>query len=365
MTNHTMTSLLEKIDDKDILIDQEKIPAFMTEQQKNKSGPLYLKLLLGFGAFLSAIFLIGFLFLAGLISEKHQEYWFLWGLAFIATAIQLHRMKGHDEIMTQTFLAQSSLASMAIGKILFVYSIAHILDTSSGFPIALLIATGMTYYVYKVPTDRFLSSFCCLVAILMNIFFEAGLGDARAWFVNGFFLCQLTAAAYLFTHDNIKPDYRPLTYALILSLCATVLLISTQSEFNPRKYNDYIQPYIMNFLLTGGLISLLIHIVGDMKKIKTLPIILACCGTAFLGAISAPGILLAISLMVVGYDRHDRYVTWMGLLLVPVFLFYFYYSLDITLLQKSAVLFGSGIVLLTGYGYMKFKKWDQGDQSCA
>ncbi|MEM7020299.1 MAG: DUF4401 domain-containing protein, partial [Pseudomonadota bacterium] len=57
--------------------------------------------------------------------------------------------------------------------------------------------------------------------------------------------------------------------------------------------------------------------------------------------------------------RHDRVLLWLGGLFMPVFLVFYYYNLDLSLMAKSAVLAGSGILLLAGSFYVRFRQWDR------
>ena len=102
-----------------------------------------------------------------------------------------------------------------------------------------------------------------------------------------------------------------------------------------------------------------------MAKLKTQPLLLASMGALLLGLIAAPGILLAIMLMVLGYARHERLLLATGVVLIPVFLFLYYYQLDLSLLQKSAALAGSGALLLAGRFYLRRRGWDKAGKPCA
>ena len=59
------------------------------------------------------------------------------------------------------------------------------------------------------------------------------------------------------------------------------------------------------------------------------------------------GVQFAIALMALGHMRHDKVLWVVGLIYLPVYLFLFYFSLDVTLLTKSYMLLGSGIFILT------------------
>jgi uncharacterized membrane protein len=98
---------------------------------------------------------------------------------------------------------------------------------------------------------------------------------------------------------------------------------------------------------------------GNLEKLKTEPLMLASLGAILLGIVSAPGVILSICLMVLGYAKHEKLLLLTGILLMPVFIFFYYYNLDVSLMAKSGVLVGSGVVLLVGRGYLAAKQLDR------
>jgi uncharacterized membrane protein len=63
--------------------------------------------------------------------------------------------------------------------------------------------------------------------------------------------------------------------------------------------------------------------------------------------------------MIFGYARHDRLLLVAGGLLLPIFLTFYYYNLDLTLMLKSGILIGSGLLLLAGRAYMHYRGLDR------
>lgn len=358
--------MLEQLNSKGLLTNKG-LSNFIISQQQEQEPPLYLRALLGVGAFIALLCFIHFLEGADIIiiNRDHRIELILWGLAFVAGAIGLQSIAGDDHTVKHSFFVQSSFALMVMGKSLFVLGVSHVLVSEWGISLALLMITGITYHIYRISIDRFLSSFAVLLSILINILWNREVIGFRELLLNGFFLLQFAGAAILLTHGKIKHDYIPLSYAFVFSLCVIVLLLAFFTEFGSWKHKELIHPAFMNMLLTGGLIALFSWAAGGIEKFKCEPLILVSIGAVLLGLISAPGILLTIGLMVLGYAKHEKFLLISGALLMPVFLFLYYYNLDISLMQKSGILIGSGAVLLASRFYLKYKGWDDGGASCA
>jgi hypothetical protein len=364
MTKYNASELLNILADKSLLEKKPELSDFIIIQQQEMELPLYLRALIGVGAFIASLCFIGFLGVAEIINFRNETGLIIWGLIFVAGAIGLQQVAGADNTVKHSFFIQSSFTSMAVGKTLFVVGVTNALDSGWGVSIATLIITGVTYHIYRMSIDRFLSSFALIFSILVNILWDHDVSGARELLFNGFFLLQIAGAAILLTHGKIKNDYIPLSYAFAFSLCASTLFLASHAKFGYWR-QELIHPAFVNVVLTGGLIALIGWAAGGMEKLKTEALALASAGAVLLGLISVPGIILALGLMILGYAKHEKLLITLGGLLIPVFLFLYYYNLDISLMQKSAILLGSGILLLAGRLYLQYKGWDKGGISCA
>ncbi|MDX5462192.1 MAG: DUF4401 domain-containing protein [Wolbachia endosymbiont of Tetragnatha montana] len=265
-------------------------------------------------------------------------------------------------MIKHSFYMQLSFALMAVGKTIFVYGFGEMLNSYWGITLALLIIVSITYHIYRMSIDRFLSSFAVLFSILINIYIIVNKdGGSIDLLLNSFFLFQLASAAILLTHGKIKRDYIPISYAFVFSLCATVLYLDCAELVN-SQHKELIYPGFIKMALASGLIALFGWAAGSIEKLKHGPLILASIGAVILGLISNSGILLTIGLMVLGYSKHEKLLIIAGALFMPVFLFLYYYTLNISLMEKSYILIGSGIVLLAGRFYLRNKGWGT---SCA
>jgi len=363
MTQYNAAKLVEELESKGFNSGDE-LSVFIIKQQQEQELPLYLRAIAGVGAFIASFCFMGFLETTDIIDFRNEEGLVIWGLTFVASAIGLQRMAGNGNTVRHNFLIQSSFASMAVGKALFVFGIAQLIDTPWSVSLALFIITACTYFIYRMSIDRFLSSLGVLLSVLLSIKIDAEISGSREFIFNTFFLLQFACTAFLLTYGRIKQDYIPLAYALIFSLCICVLVLAAQIEFGSFRDKEIINLAFANIVLTVGLVALFSWTAGSIERLKTEPFILASIGALLLGLISAPGILLAIGLMVLGYAKHEQLLIIAGALLMPLFLWLYYYNLDISLLHKSAILIASGIILLAGRFYLSYKGWDEKGPSC-
>ncbi len=355
---YNAAELLQQLRSKGLAINNE-LSNFIIYQHKKKELPLYLMILIGIGTFIASLCFIGFLEVVNIINIfSYNKSSIILGLAFITSAIGLQRAAGQNNTVKHNFLIQYSFICMLIGKILFVVGISQVLHYKWSITLGLLIITSITYNIYQMSIDRFLSSFTMLSSILINIIdyiWGYNTNYLTKLILNACFLIQFTIAAILLTHDKIKQDYIPLSYAFTLSLCMIILFINSQTLLGYISNKKMIDPTFINIVLSIGLIALFIRTAGGIEKLKTTPLILASVGVVLLGYISATGILLTIGIMVLGYAKHENLLIIISALFMTIFIFLHYYNLDISLLQKSVILIISGAVLLTGRFYLKYK----------
>lgn len=364
-TSYSLEELFDHLQSKGVLQNRKEAEKFIFDRQGQEEQPLYLKILAGVGAFMASFFFIGFLFLAGIISLNKEVSLLTFGVIFIGAAIAICKYANtqQNNFMRHSFVMQLSFTWMALGKTLFVWGISMIMETKWDVPIAGLIVTLITYNIYKMSIDRFLSSLAVLVSTLTAILSYLDSSVTVEVLFSIFFNTQLVAVAFLFTNGRIRREYAPLAYALACSLCVCVLIFALQYKFF-ISYSDgtVLNPFWFNPGVAIAFIALIGWASGDWGKLKSLPFIIATIGIVLLSVVSAPGIILSIGFLVLGYSKSDSLITIMGALLLPVFIFFYYYNLDVTLLRKSIILVSSGVILLAGFGYLKFKKWDKGGE---
>jgi hypothetical protein len=372
----TASQLLSELSRRGVVADDARanIERFVSGRHGEKELPLFLRLMLALGAFIASLSFVAFLAAAHIIDFDHPQAFVFWGIAFIGAAIPLYHVTAGGTSLVQSWLTQISFSGMLTGKILFVFGVADQLIGRSGgashvewkITLTIAIVTAATYPIYGMAVDRFLSVF----AVLMGVFFSIVTEDFRAGGsgapLSAWFIVQLALAGWLMTSGRVRHTHLPAAYALVCSLCVIVLSWGFASNVydttilgdwrgSPRYVPD---ASAGTAALAAAMIGLIGWAAGGVEKLKTEPLALSCLGAALLGAMSAPGILLSIGLMTLGYARRDQRLIALGAVLLPVFIVLFYYNLYLSFAWKSAMLIASGGLLLAGRALMRYRGWD-------
>lgn len=347
--------LIDTLAERGLLAEPQRSADFIRTRQAQTEMPLYLRALVGIGAFIASFCFMGFLAIAGIVGFDSSSELLFWGALMIAAAILLYRASHvTTDTLGHSFLIQVSFFAMATGKTLFTAGVAIMADSGWGVPIAAFIVTVVTYSVYRMSIDRFLSSLAVLTSLTANLLWNDVPDATRLIGVNLLFAVQLVAVGWLMTNGRILRAYAPIMYAVFASLAFIIALLANQHELGHWRGVEYIDSEIINVMMALSLIGLMGWLAGGGERLRRQPLIVATAGALALGAVSAPGILFAICLLVAGYGRHDRLLLVSGAVMLPVFLLLFYYSLDLTLAYKSALLGASGVILLAGRVYLQW-----------
>lgn len=337
------------------------IETLIAEQAEESGFPIFLRLLVGVGAFVASIFFLIAFFFATSIRESQ---YFPLGIVLIAVAYGLYRLGGMAKTLGEIFFIQSSYAVMATGKTMLIIGLMEMTQQEWVIPFGLILISAVTYVPYKAFLDRMLSPYSAGLAVFLWILFGDEINEYRLLAFNGALLVLTAVVAWLLTRESLKRQYVPLVYSLLLSLITAVFFLALGRDFHALESSGSaaIHPWFASILFSLALVGAMAWLQGGIQALKKEPMVWAVVGVAVLGMTTLPGVLLGMTLMVVGYGKHERVLTLLGTLILPIFLFYYYYNVDITLLEKSGLLMASGALLLLGYGFMRYKGWDQGGQ---
>ncbi|PSJ38412.1 DUF4401 domain-containing protein [Allosphingosinicella deserti] len=314
------------------------------------ASPWFVRVMLGIAGWIGAFFLILFVGAAFEFIMKSPAFAVGAGAACCAGAFALFRgFDGND------FAEQFGLAVSLAGQILMIIGLADYLEPEQG-PFYFLVAALQVVLAVAVPNfiHRVLAASGAAIALALGInqlglpglsapLLAAGLAwiwlEPRRWAAKG----RL---------------WRPIGYGLVLGL----LLIETFRLVGAARWfglADHAPGWIR---LHGPLIgrcaiaALLVWVaIAETKREGFAPtsrVALVAGGAALLFgllALGAPGLGSALLILLLGFAAGNRILLAVGILSLLGFVAHFYYSLHLTLLEKSGLLAITGLCLLAAH----------------
>jgi hypothetical protein len=259
------------------------------------------------------------------------------GSIYLAAALVLHRCRDND------FTAHLALVFSIGAHALLLAGVDDFAgDHHPGMTVLLTAATlsAALYGVYRDFLHRFLS--CLLVCVVAKFAFPAaGLHGA----LHGLVAALVVVCAVVLLRERQLPLWRPLAYACGCGLPLILLPLSERGLWfeDPELPHRWIASIVLGLATLGALRSAAVHLAVRTSAAAQA---LAALFVAGLGTLSAPGILAAMFLIVLGYAAQHWQLVLIGLLALPAFVFKYYYNLELDFMTKSGVLAGSGVLLL-------------------
>ena len=306
--------------------------------------PWYIRAMVGLGAWLASLLLIGFVASFSLAMDGGYA---LVGTVLIIGAILVRRRFDND------FLVQCALACSLAGQALCAYGVAEAigLDRHETFLGLALAMSMLLFFVYPDRIHRVIMV-CLAAGSLTGLFY--------AWEWNALIplLGPLFATAMILLHSRrpqlVAGPYaalsRPLMNGLMLSAFA-VLLISTVYVLPELGLETllYPRPWISTILFG----VLLFYAATPMAQALAQPghtatgvILYGLLALIVASSWAAPGLLLGLITTILGTAYANRTYIGAGLVFCVIFLATYFYGIEISMLAKSLTLVSAGAVLL-------------------
>jgi len=320
-------------------VDLHQARTIAQHRIQHNAYPLYLRVLIGIGAFTSGAFLLGLL--ATWEIFEAEVLVLLTGAIMIGIAIFTHlKTKTIDSSTTvHAMLQQASFAMVFAGKIMFVIGSNLVFGEGelTSF-LALLLVTCTTYYVYDMYVDRLASSTATMIAfgVVMAEYF--GLPeDMLASFGVGL---GAPLAFTIIIHPRISQALAPVGMGLLgltgyLAVAVTFMQPSTA--------------YIASIAVAGTLVVTLLWVCGGRKTLFTRQIVVAMSATLLMASLNLVAPIMAISVIILGYARHDRLVSIIGSGFLLLSLAVYTRALDLGLMVTGGLLLTGGLTLIAVY----------------
>ena len=338
------------------------------------SPPWFARVIAGFGAWFATGCLIGFLVVTKIVDEEMSAIG--GGAILVAAAVYLRRNADAEE----EFKRQLAFAGSLAGQVLVVVGVVG--ETRSG-ALAGLVALVMSVVLIPLVPDqahRFMSGLIgsiAAVAAMADLHLAWAVGDVGPLgrlVVRGSDLAALAivAVAAFIWRIGIRGRSRdvaemldPVGYGTIAGMFAVLLfssIFAIADDLVRGPQSTRVNAWHLGPLTTVGiaavLIALELAIVSEQRvKPRVEAMVGMVGGTALLGllTLSTPGIMAAISVLVLGFDRRNRILIGLAIVFLVKFASIYYYSLHMTLLEKSIVLVASGLLLVAARAYVEFR----------
>lgn len=296
--------------------------------------PWYVRALVGGGAWVSTLFVLLFLGLVGMLSHGFVTVFL--GVLCAGAGLWLRRVSSSD------FTVQLSLSLSLAGRAM-IYGGMTENGQGSGVLTA-CVALGVELSMVAIFPDvvnRFVSTLGAWTALLAllgfaeapPVVFEVVLG----------LLGALTAAVWLQQPRLLRrfpEQHAPVAYGL-----SVALLVSMSGAWLSTHGRMLWLPalaLIVVSVATGEMILRELKVAGGRAR----GVVAAVVGLLGVLTLGSPGVMAALLLMALGVHRRAPLMVALASGALVLFGVKFYYDLELTLLIKSGLLFGSGLLLL-------------------
>lgn len=335
----TIQQLIEQLRAEQLLTadKQAEIEAIFADEQTEAneaqtSTPWYIHVLMGLSAWIGALFML--FFLTALISDGDITM-LVMGLLLCGAAVALRSRLSHS-----TFFWQFAFVMSLAGQVLFVISVGNLVDDLTIIVLAMIALELLLIVFYRDALHRFFSTLLIILGLVVL------LGDFELLEgIHGLIALLAAGALLLWTNETrwitrrIDHFTRPIGFAFVVGLFA--LLSASLFAGDEIKWWSLSAMALWAILLVQEYMLLKPSTMTTSSKLALLG------GSAFLllPAFQTPGILAALSILLLGVQRGNRLLLGLATLFLATFISGFYYQLDLTLLSKSLILISTGLLL--------------------
>lgn len=306
--------------------------------------PWYVRVLQGFTGQFAAVFLLLFVFSLFKDFIKQEEVAFVLGLLLIGAAYTVFRQ------LSTAFAGQFGLMLSFTGHALCLFALHRSLDNSSTW---LMIAIIEAVLVWVIPhfLHRFFSCYAAVSALVI-----ASIKLPILWLMPSL---TMIVVILLWLHEaqwlTQTARFRPIAYAftfVAIQMHSTFSLgyaaVFKAAEGRELSAQTWLIP--INEVLLGAM--LVLTIVKLLARYQVAAVSKQGLAAIFAGAIlalislKATGLAIAWILILLGFSAGNRVLLGLGFFAFWSYLGRYYYFLNISLLDKSYVLIGTGVLML-------------------
>jgi hypothetical protein len=309
-----------------------------------EAQPWYISTMVGFGAWLASLLLIGFI---GSIGFAADSGFVIVGVLFIGGAI-FARIKTEND-----FMVQSALASSLAGQAVLAYGIVEVSggnDFESVLSIVIVL-NGILFFVFPDRTHRVLSILIAMTSLGFLLY---------SWKFNAVIpiLGPVAAAAMVFFYKRqgaiiaIGKGHlvRPLVTGLMLTAFGFLLLSTVYILPELRwEFAFYPRPWISTILLGALLLYVGSQVWPQFAAVagsRAMAVFYGLLVAIIAAAWAIPGLILALIVIVLGASSGNRLFIGAGIAFLVVFISTYFYGIQLSMLTKSITLVATGVTVL-------------------
>jgi len=311
-------------------------------REATAGSPWFVRALAGFGAWLAALFILAFLGLGVMWGEEVGAV--ILGLICCGAATLVRR------VARDVFLTQLTLAFGLAGQGLLLGGVGGLSDSLEATAAFAFVLFVVLLLVFPDTVQRFLSAWGAPLALLLL------LRRVASGLVVDVVLVGLAALTHqLFLHQGrlqrgrLGEAVTPAGFGLVTALFSVLLLRTFQ--LHERVFNESIAGAPAG-VVTLGLAAVTLYTVLRMLDETGLETGGTAGVTAFVAlgllallTLRTPGIIASAGILVLAFHRRNVELLGLAVLFVLTFGVRYYYDLSLSLLAKSLVLLGSGLLL--------------------
>ena len=257
---------------------------------------------------------------------------------------------------------QLSLVSVLTGQLLFVGGLGAISESTTLAAAATIVSSSVLIAIFDDVVYRFGATLAIVTAILVVAF------DLRLPYAMGLTTAMTACLPVLIWRSApavqaLHRQLDPVAWACATSACGLLGLqaildaVTGTSGYSPGFIRMLLpRPWPLTVVFVGLLVWLAARVARDHDHAPTDPPTLAAiAGAVAIGGLtlSTPAVTGALLFVMLGFDCRRSGLVGLAATFLIGFLGIYYYSLTLSLLQKSAVLVASGAVCLAAAAFFR------------
>lgn len=311
--------------------------------------PWYIRTMLGIAGWIGAMFLLGFFVGAfSLVMDAPIVALILGGALVTAAAFVFRHWPTAD------FAGQFGLAVSLAGQALVVMGLGQLLSPRDAL-VALVFAAVQAGLFVLIP--NFLHRVLVSASATAAGVYALGIWGFLPYTQALVFAAFAWVWVHEFSHPGRGAQLRALGYGLTLLVIYGLVVHTATGAWRAAGIGGgTIDPvggaiaYWIGDALTGAVMIWLVWKLLARQGVAPADgaglAALAGAVVAALISLKAPGLAITVAILLLGFANGNRVLFGLGVLSLLAYWSYYYYSLDITLLQKSALLACAGIALI-------------------